>query len=83
MYLIVCRDCSWHNSAVSTLTVLAMAKKTHKQQASALDEDMGPGNSLQRRWRPNKISSRDGQPVALVDTRVFPPAAGLGGRARR
>jgi hypothetical protein len=28
----------WHNSAASTLTVPAMAKKAHKQQASALDE---------------------------------------------
>jgi hypothetical protein len=28
----------WHNSAASTLTVPAMAKKTDKQQASALDE---------------------------------------------
>jgi hypothetical protein len=28
----------WHNSAASTLTVPAMAKKADKQQASALDE---------------------------------------------
>ena len=28
----------WHNSAASTLTVPAMAKKAHKQQGSALDE---------------------------------------------
>jgi len=28
----------WHNSAASTLTVPAMAKKAHKQQPSALDE---------------------------------------------
>src|SRR5262249_20300191 len=34
-------------------------------------------------WRSNSISSRDGQLVALVDPRVFPPAAGLDGRARR
>ena len=28
----------WHNSATSTLTVPAMAKKAPKQQTSALDE---------------------------------------------
>jgi len=46
----------------------------------ALEQARSP-ISLYRRWRSNTISSRDGQPAALADTRVFPPGAPSHGHA--